>query len=278
MSNTTDKQKFVIFILSIFSIGLIYLSLLRGTFNFPSNINLGFVKIQFYSIFILSGIGIVAYLFDREKSKYKELKSIDTTTALMWIMIGALIGARLWHVVTDYHLYSQNSIEVFYIWNGGLGIFGGLIGGFIGACYYRKSIKTNFVKALSLLAVYLPLGQVIGRFGNFSNKELYGKVTELPWGFYIEEFGQTFHPTFAYEQVGNLILFVVLYLWYKKHLLSTDLIIFYLSGYALVRFLVDFFRLEDRVFLNLTVAQLTSLFLILLAGVYFAKLRQIKRK
>lgn len=278
MSNIIDKKKSIFFILSVFSIGLIYLSLLRGAFNFPSNINLGFVEIQIYSIFILSGIGIVAYLFDREKSKYKELKSIDTTSALMWIIIGSVVGARLWHVITDFHLYSDNLTEILYIWNGGLGIFGGILGGFTGAYYYRKSIKTDFIKALSLLAVYLPLGQVIGRFGNFSNKELYGRVTQLPWGFYIEEFNQTFHPTFAYEQVGNLALFMILYLCYKKLGLSRDLIIFYLGGYALVRFLVDFFRLEDRVFLNLTVAQLTSLFLILLAGVYFAKLRQIKRK
>jgi phosphatidylglycerol:prolipoprotein diacylglycerol transferase len=250
---------------------------LRGYFSFPKSLNLGFIEIQFYSLFILAGISLVAYLFDKEKSKYKELRSIDTTTALMWILIGALIGARLWHIVTDNHLYSENLVEMLYLWNGGLGIFGGIIGGFIGAYYYRKSIKTNFIKALSLLAVYLPLGQVIGRFGNFSNKELYGRETDLPWGFYLEEFGKSFHPTFTYEQVGNLLVFIFLYFWYKKFGLSKDLIIIYLSGYAVVRFVVDFSRLENRVLLNLTVAQLTSFILILLAGVYFAKLRQIKR-
>ncbi len=277
MSSTIDKRNVILFTILVLLIVPIYWIFLRGYFDFPKGLNLYFIEVQFYSLFILGGISIVSYLFDKEKSKYKELKSIDTTTALMWILIGSLIGARLWHVVTDFHLYNENSIEIFHIWNGGLGIFGGLIGGFIGANYYRKSIKTNFIKALSLLAVYLPLGQVIGRFGNFSNKELYGRETSLPWGYYIDEFEKSFHPTFAYEQIGNLIVFIFIYFWYKKFGLSKDLIVIYLAGYATVRFLVDFSRLEDRILFNFTVAQLTSIILILLAGVYFAKLRQIKR-
>jgi len=277
MNSTINRRNVLSFAILVLVVVPIYLVFLRGYFNFPKSINLGFIEIQFYSLFILSGIALVSYLFDKEKCKYKELRSIDTTTALMWILIGALIGARLWHVVTDYHLYTENPIEMLHIWNGGLGIFGGIIGGFVGAYYYRKSIKTNFLKALALLAVYLPLGQVIGRFGNFSNKELYGRETDLPWGFYIEEFGKSFHPTFAYEQIGNLIVFIFIYFWYKKFGLSKDLIVIYLAGYATVRFLVDFSRLEDRILFNFTVAQLTSIILILLAGVYFAKLRQIKR-
>lgn len=277
MNSTIDKRKVLLFTILVFSIIPIYFIFLTGYFKFPKSLDLRIIEIQFYSLFIFAGISLVAYLFDKEKTKYKDLKSIDTTTALLWIIVGALIGARLWHVVTDYHLYSDNPIEVLFIWNGGLGIFGGIIGGFIGAYYYRKSIKTNFVKALSLLAIYLPLGQVIGRFGNFSNQELYGKETNMPWGFYIEKFNNSFHPTFAYEQVGNLLVFVFLYYFYKKFGLSRNLIVLYLAGYAIVRFLVDFLRLEDRVFINLTVAQLTTLLLILLAGVYFAKLRPIKK-
>ena len=277
MSSTINRLKVPLFTILVLSIIPIYLILLNGYVGFPKSINVGVIEIQLYSFFVLGGITLVAHLFDKEKSRYKTLIGIDTTTALMWIMIGALLGARLWHVVTDSQLYAENPIEMLYIWNGGLGIFGGILGGFIGAYYYKKSIKTDFVKALALLAVYLPLGQVIGRFGNFSNKELYGRETSLPWGFYIDELGKSFHPTFAYEQVGNLLVFVVLYYWYKKFGLSKDLIFIYLSGYAIVRFIVDFFRLEDRVFMNYTVAQLTSLVLILLAGVYFAKLRQIKR-
>ncbi|HRO65271.1 MAG TPA: prolipoprotein diacylglyceryl transferase, partial [Candidatus Dojkabacteria bacterium] len=246
-NSTIDKRNVILFTILVLLIVPIYWIFLRGYFDFPKGLNLYFIEVQFYSLVILGGISIVSYLFDKEKSKYKELRSIDTTTALMWILIGALVGARLWHVVTDYQLYTENPIEILHLWNGGLGIFGGIIGGFVGAYYYRKSIKTNFLKALSLLAVYLPLGQVIGRFGNFSNKELYGRETNLPWGFYIEEFGKSFYPTFAYEQIGNLIVFIFIYFWYKKFGLSKDLIIIYLAGYATVRFLVDFSRLEDRV-------------------------------
>lgn len=248
--------------------------MLRGSVPFPQTLRLGAIEIHMYSIFILVGIGLTAFLFDSNKNNHPQLRKIDTVDALIWIIIPAIIGARLWHVLTDFYLYQDNLIEVFYLWNGGLGIFGGMLGGLAGASFYAQRQRVNLQEALALLVVFLPLGQVVGRFGNFANRELYGPETILPWGLYLPDIGKSFHPAFAYEQMGNLVLFVVMYFLYKKYGLIKELIAVYVIGYATVRFLMDFFRTEPRILGSLTFAQLVSVVLILLAGLYLAKLRR----
>lgn len=249
-----------------------YLFVLRGAISLPRTLQLGSIEIYLYSVFILTGIGLSAFLFDKNKQGHIQLKQIDTVDALVWIIIPSMIGARMWHVMTDFYLYRDNLIEIVYLWNGGLGIFGGLIGGFSGAYFYARKQKVSLQKSLSLLAVFLPLGQIIGRFGNLTNRELYGPETSLPWGLYLHELGKSFHPAFTYEQVGNLVLFAVLYFLYKKHGLTKILIPVYLMGYGIVRFAVDFFRTEPRVLGYFTFAQLVSVLLVLLTGWYLAKL------
>lgn len=277
--NSTINQRLprLVFLLTLI-ITPFYVLSLRGIINFPASINLGFAEVQFYSIFILTGVLVSAYLFDRQKQTYPAIKSLDTIEALLWIFVPAVLGARIWHVITDFDLYQDNLIESLYVWNGGLGIFGAILGGVMGAYLFSMKDKTDLQKGLALLAVFLPLGQVIGRFGNFANRELYGSVTNLPWGLYLGESGSYVHPTFAYEQVGNLLLFYILYFYYRKCGLKAQLIPLYLIGYSIVRFITDFYRTEQKVFLNLTVAQITSILLVLLASLYFVKLRSIETK
>ncbi len=252
----------------------IYFFMLRGEIPFPKSVSLGFLDIHLYGVFILSGVCIVSFLFDREKQKYPELKKVDTVDALLWILIPAIIFARLWHVATDFFLYTDNIQEIFFIWNGGLGIFGGLIGGLAGAYFYAKKNSIDLVKALSLVAVFLPLGQVIGRFGNFANRELYGNKTDLPWGLFLEEYKKSFHPTFAYEQVGNFLLFLILFSLYRKLGLSRKWISIYLLGYSVVRFCVDAFRKEPRIWMNMTVAQIICLVLVFVNIIYLIKVKK----
>lgn len=277
MSSITKRESSIILILSI-SIIPLYLLALRGVVTFPQELSLGFIAINFYSVFLLLGIYLSAYLFDKEKPKYKEIKGINTYDALLWIIIPAIVFARLWHVVTDYELYSQDLLAIFSVWNGGLGIFGGIVGGILGAKMYCARLKVKLLPALALTSVFLPLGQVIGRFGNFFNRELYGFETDLPWGFYLSEIGRSFHPSFAYEQVGNLILFFFLLIIYRKNNLKSNLIGIYLFGYSIVRFLTDFSRTEERILWNLTTAQIVSAMIVLIVGAYFVKLRLIKKQ
>lgn len=242
-----------------FVVVVLYTYGLRGQINFPREFVIGPVTIHLYALSLLTGIGVVAYLFNREKSKYKELRKVDTLNALAVILVFAIIGARLWHVVTDFYLYQENPIEIFYIWNGGLGIFGGIIGGVFGAWLYSRTVKTDLLLGIALVSVFLPLGQAIGRFGNFFNQELYGASTELPWGIYIRDLGQFYHPTFLYEQIGMAVLFGLMIFLYKKFSLRKELTLVYLAGYSFVRFFVDFYRLEPEVLFGLTVAQVFSI-------------------
>lgn len=272
MNNTNNKRLLLLLVLALFPIVIVYIFMLRGSLPFPQSLDLGLVEIQVYSLFILAGIGVTAFLFDKNKQSHQQLKKIDTLDALIWILIPAIIGARIWHILTDFYLYSDNLIEIFYIWNGGLGIFGGMLGGLIGVYLYTKKIAVDLWDALALLVVFLPLGQVIGRFGNFANHELYGPKTNLPWGLYLREKGESFHPSFAYEQFGNILLFMVMYYSYKRYGLSKNSLFVYLMGYGTVRFFVDFFRTEPHIWGVLTLAQIVSLLLVLFAGFYFAKL------
>ena len=270
-----------IFIIAAVLIG--YYLVLRGYIKLPSVISLGPVNIHFYGLAILGGIATTSYFVNKEIKKFSWSKNLVFEDALFFVLIPGVIGARLWHVITDWYLYQNDPVAALYIWNGGLGIYGGIIGGLLGAYIYCRKQKLPFLQILDLLVVFIPLAQIIGRLGNLVNQEIFGPKTSLPWGFYVERLGNYFHPAFLYEQLGNLILFIILYNTYKylrsksypqdqlnhkliQHKLtrlfvgkSGSLFILYLLGYAFIRFIVDFFRLEPAFYLGLTFAQFFSL-------------------
>jgi phosphatidylglycerol:prolipoprotein diacylglycerol transferase len=187
---------------------------------------------------------------------------------LTWAVIAGIIGARLWFVFfppitsveagRDTAWMLQNITDLsdgpLAIWNGGLGIFGAIIGGALGIYLYARRQKLQDVWGwFDLAAVIVPLGQAIGRWGNFINQELYGKPTDLPWGIKIDNPlppyspDQRFHPLFLYESLWNLALFsVLLYLWlnYRQTRRKGDFLLFYLVGYSAARFMLEFLRVE----------------------------------
>jgi len=141
----------------------------------------------------------------------------------LWAVPAGLIGARLWHVATDHQLYfgdGRDPIDALEIWRGGLGIWGAIAGGLVGAWFYCRRHGILVRPLADALAPSLLLAQVIGRFGNYFNQELFGRPTDLPWGLEIDaahrpdgyERFLTFHPTFLYEALWNLAAIVVL-LW-----------------------------------------------------------------
>ncbi|KKS55618.1 MAG: Prolipoprotein diacylglyceryl transferase [Candidatus Magasanikbacteria bacterium GW2011_GWA2_42_32] len=195
---------------------------------------------------------------------------------LWWVMVPGLIGARLYHVADRWSdIYRLDPVTVLYIWNGGLGIFGGLAGGFIGLWLYKRftNYDLRFMNILDMVFFGLPLGQAIGRIGNFVNQEIYGLPTNLPWGIYINpenrlpEFQNfsRFHPLFGYETVWNLTGFAIMLLSEKKHfLIRRSYSGFYLVWYGLGRFGLDFLRPQEFSWFigNLNLSQLSSLILI----------------
>lgn len=201
-----------------------------------------------------------------------------------WAILGGILGARIYHVLDYFSYYSQNLIKIFELWNGGLGIWGAIAGGTLGATIYLKIKREKILPWLDVLAVVVPLGQAIGRWGNFFNKEIFGLPTTLPWGIYVDPLkrpegfinNEKFHPLFIYESILNIFLFIFLYKTFKKQRGKYPSGIFtsmYLAGYSVIRFFMEFLRINPwriTLFSNLSlnVAQGVSILVLTLSIVF----------
>jgi len=171
----------------------------------------------------------------------------------MWLILGGIIGARLYDVfLIDWDYFANNPLEIIQIWHGGLAVHGAIIGGVIALLAWCKIKKKSFWQFAGLIFTVLPLGQAIGRWGNYFNQELFGRPTTLPWSIPIstvnrpEQYSnfQYFQPAFLYESILNLILFFVLLFLYKKNRHSGEIVIYYLMGYSAIRFMMEFIRID----------------------------------
>lgn len=213
---------------------------------------------MFHLYGLLIGVGITSGIFVIQKQTIHFKKDPNIIEeSLLWIAIPAVVGARAYHVVTDWQLYANGPlIDILKVWNGGLGFFGALLGGLLGliAFAHFSSVKkfsifhfpfSFFFLLLDLLSFGVPLAQAIGRLGNYFNQELYGLPTHLPWGIVIN--GEKYHPLFAYEAVLNLIVFGILnWLGWKQKLKlgKGQYACLYLACYGLIRFWLEFLRTQ----------------------------------
>ena len=179
----------------------------------------------------------------------------DAWDVLPWVVIPGVIGARLYHVIDWWWYYRDHLSLIPAVWTGGLGIFGGIFGGILGLWLWCRRHQQKLVEWLDFVAVGLPLGQAIGRWGNYFNQELYGLKTDLPWGIYIQAAGARFHPLFAYESLWDLVVFAVVSLRLPRFHSgqvrsgpagrSGDVFALYLGLYSLGRFGLEWLRLES---------------------------------
>jgi phosphatidylglycerol:prolipoprotein diacylglycerol transferase len=201
---------------------------------------------------------------------------------MWWALVGGVIGARLYHVIDQWRYYSQEMWRIGAVWQGGLGIFGGIVGGAIGIYFFAKKNKLDLLQLLDAAVVGLALGQAIGRWGNYVNQELYGKPTQMWWGIFIEKANrlplyveyERFHPLFLYESILMFVVFLLLWWGFIKQKLrvgSGELVACYLIGYGLVRGLLDMMRLETWTFHGVAVAQLFSIAAIILGVIWWYK-------
>lgn len=230
-------------------------------------------SVHWYGVIIALSIG-ASYLFARQKSADFGFKRENVDEALLVIIPAGLFGARLYHVLHYWDYYRNHFGEIIAIWQGGIGIWGALIFGFLALYLYLKIKKLPVFKALDLLALALIFGQALGRFGNFVNTEAFGPPTDFflkiyvppdmrPLGFSAFEF---FHPTFFYEGFLEILgFFFLLFIANKfKNILPGYIFASYLIFYGLVRFFIEFLRVDTWMIGEAKTAQILSLASILL--------------
>lgn len=255
------------------------------------------IPIYWYGIIVVACILIGSYVATLE-AKRRGQNPDHIWNGLIVLIIFGLIGARLYHVISSpqglvrgFEYYRQHPLEIFMIWQGGLGLFGMVAGGLLAIFLYARWQKLDFLTWLDIAAPPLALGQAIGRWGNFFNQELYGYPTTVPWGIPIDmryrlpQFTDLpeiarFHPTFLYESVWNFLVFLTLmYVGrrYEERLLKGDIFLLWAILYPLGRFFVEFQRPDAWMIGPIAAAQLFSIIAIVVAVVvmvYRHRLRQ----
>lgn len=230
------------------------------------------LNITWYGVIIAAGL-LLGVLLGILRAKRRGWTSDLVLDFILLAIPLAVVGARLYYVAFEWDQYAQNLVKVFAINEGGLAIYGGVIGGFLAALIFTRATKFPFLKLIDLLIPSLILGQAMGRWGNFINQEAFGGVVSnpalqfFPVAVYIDALGEWHQATFFYESFCNTILLVVALLLCRKRPKDGSLLALYLIGYGLIRVVVEGFR-TDSLYLygNLRVSQLLS-GLLILAGI-----------
>ncbi|MEK9180886.1 MAG: prolipoprotein diacylglyceryl transferase [Patescibacteria group bacterium] len=189
----------------------------RGQIAVKPDFYLGPVRLHFYSLTFLLAV-VAAYFFLRRYGPNFGLDESAVEDLLLYNLLAGFAGARIHHVFSLWSYYSAEPLAILEIWEGGLGIFGGVAGGAAATFLYCRYKKISFLRLADLLAPALILGQAIGRWGNFFNQEAYGLPTTLPWKMFVEPVNRAeeflgwayFHPLFLYESLWNLLVFFIL--------------------------------------------------------------------
>ena len=253
------------------------------------------LKFNLYGFIIGLAIVISSRLIEEQLKHEKILNAIFYKVSLFSFAF-AILGARVWHVSTDFYLYRHNLLATLEIWNGGMSIFGGVLGGVVGlmiATFFIKELKDESIKFkkntvakfLDYTVFGLPLGQAVGRLGNYFNQELYGAPSNGLFKIFIDKeyrlpgFEQVeyYHPLFFYEMIATGLFVTVLYFLKNKmpqklpKIGSGNLFLIYILYYSVIRFFLDFLRLDKSIsgFFSLGMNQVFLLFLVLAITVYF---------
>jgi prolipoprotein diacylglyceryl transferase len=251
-------------------------------------LEIGPLTIHFYALSILTGIAVAIWIGRR---RYKAIggNPEDISEAALWAVPAGIIGGRIYHVITSPQKYfgeGGNPIDALKIWQGGLGIWGAISLGAVGAYLYYRTHQTShsFSYFLDALAPGVALAQAIGRIGNWFNIELFGSPTTLPWGLEVPPFKRpaefsefaTFHPTFLYELIWCTAL--ALFLMKLPKFISTrfsnpgDLFVIYVLGYTVGRLWIEVLRVDTAtLILGLRFNIWISLLVLLSAMTYLYK-------
>ncbi|MGM0379767.1 MAG: prolipoprotein diacylglyceryl transferase [Bacillota bacterium] len=224
------------------------------------------LSVRWYGIFMALAImlGVFIVLKQGKKKGYTEDEIIDL---VLVVVPTGIVGARIYYVLFNLDYYGSDILKMINLRGGGLAIHGAVLGGLLGGFIYCKKKKLNFLQLTDFVAPALILGQAIGRWGNFTNGEAHGGPTDLPWAIVVD--GIKVHPTFLYESIWNLCIFLFLITIGKKiKKKHGDIFAMYFGLYSVGRFFIEDLRTDSLMFGNIQMARVMSLILIALSIYY----------
>lgn len=249
----------------------------------PVALRIGPLAIHWYGIILASAILFAAWLGTAEARRKGEDPETGWTM-LLWVVAGGVIGARLYHVIHMWGFYSANPGLILQVWNGGLGIPGAVAGGALAIWLYTRRNHLPTGRWFDIFVIAVPLGQAIGRLGNFVNQELYGPPTTLPWGIPIDAAHRVpewanltlypvattrFVPLFAYEAILSLVT-LGLMLWISRRfaarLYDGDMLLIFIMCYGLVRSYLETYRVQNWIIAGVPTATWLGIGGFILAG------------
>lgn len=221
-----------------------------------SSIDIGPLELRAYGLMIAIGVLVGAWLFGRRLTTIGVGGPEDASAILLWAVPAGVLGARLYHVATEWERFSDAPGDILKVWKGGLGVPGGILLGTIVAVVLARRRGLAVQPFLWAAAPAIPLAQAIGRWGNWWNQELFGRPTDLPWGLEIDadktiaagfDPGTLFHPTFLYESLWNLALTAVLIVIGRRVMNQRPirLLAMYVIGYGVGRFWIEGLRIDS---------------------------------
>ncbi|MGB8702763.1 MAG: prolipoprotein diacylglyceryl transferase, partial [Thermosynechococcaceae cyanobacterium] len=240
-----------------------------------STIHLGPIGLRWYGLLIASAV-LIGMTLSQRLARVRQLSPELVGDLAIWLIVGAIPGARLYYVLFQWSYYSQHPDQIFAIWRGGIAIHGAILGGTLAALIFSRLKHCSFWRLADVVAPSLILGQAIGRWGNFFNSEAFGSPTDLPWkllippehrpsGYASEAY---YHPTFLYESLWNLMgfgLLMTVFLRFPKAKRGT-IFLAYAIAYSCGRFWIESLRTDSLMLGPLKIAQVVSLVGIAIGG------------
>jgi phosphatidylglycerol:prolipoprotein diacylglycerol transferase len=223
--------------------------------------SIGPLTIHLYGIIIAAGL-MLAVLYGCRRAKEFGLKEDDIIDGVLWITPFAILCARAYYCIFSWHSFRDDPISVLYIWNGGLAIYGGVLGAALGIIVFCRIKKIKVGTLLDVVALGFLIGQCLGRWGNFFNREAFGAETDsfLRMGLYnsITEITKYYHPTFLYESLWNLAGFIGLHFLSKKRQYDGQIALGYAAWYGLGRAMIEGLRTDSLYWGPIRVSQLLA--------------------
>lgn len=219
------------------------------------------IPVYWYAILIVASILLAFFLCKKKDGTFGI--SFDAIFDLFLLVIPiAFIGARMYYVLFDLENF-HTIADIFQVKNGGLAIYGGIIGGVLAMYFFCRKRNIPILDLLDYVVPYLALGQSIGRWGNFINVEAYGTVTNLPWKMGIIQANtiEYVHPTFLYESIATFFIFIFLIKLSKHRKFSGEITIWYIILYSFIRFWIEGIRIDSLMFFGLRISQIVSFIL-----------------